>query len=556
MEKICEKCEAKFFITEDDEKFLDKIALVINGKKISIPVPKLCPDCRQQRLLVLRNERALYHRKCDMCNASIISMFPADCRIKVYCKKCWWSDKWNPLDCGKEFDFKKPFFEQFNELVEEVPFAHLIAGGEVENCDYTNYLMTSKNCYLVSSSDYDEDCYYSTYIFRSKNCFDCLFVNDSELLYECVDSNNCYASAFLQDCQNVSDSYLCYDCKSCQNCIGCVGLRNKQYHIMNEKYSKEEYEKKKAGFFGENRNLEILREQFNEFKLKFPHKFAEITGCVDSYGDKLSNCKSAHNCFDLVEARDCKNVALGLKAKDCHDCVGVPNSELCYCSTASPEDYSIHFSAVTWPRSDFLQYCLFCRMSKNSFGCVALHKNEYCILNKQYTKQEYEELLPKIIEYMKKTEEYGEFFPIEISPFSYNETVAQDYFPLTKEEVLVAGWKWHEDESEKMYKGPKVDLPENIDEVTEDICKKILTCEITGKPYRIIPQELMFYKKTGMPIPKKCPDQRHVDRMKLRNPRKLWDRKCEKCSKSVKTSYDSSRPELVYCEECYLAQTY
>jgi hypothetical protein len=52
-------------------------------------------------------------------------------------------------------------------------------------------------------------------------------------------------------------------------------------------------------------------------------------------------------------------------------------------------------------------------------------------LNKQYTKEEYEKLLPKIIAHMKKTGEWGEFFPISISPFNYEETPAMDYYPLT-----------------------------------------------------------------------------------------------------------------------------
>jgi len=547
MEKICKQCSQKFIVTDSDLKFYAKFAVDVASD--------FCVECRQQQILALRNENSLYHRKCDMCQASIISMFPGDSRVKVYCKKCWWGDAWSPLDYGKDFDFSRPFFEQFNELIEKVPFGHLIIGGEVENCDYTNYLMTSKNCYLLSSSDYDEDCYYSTYVFRSKNCFDCLFVNDSELLCQCIDSNNCYGSAFLQDCQNVSDSYFCFDCKGCQNCIGCVGLRNKKFYIMNEKCSEDEFEKKKAAFFGQNKNFDVLRKQFNEFRLKFPHKYAEIEGCVNSYGDRLSNCKNAENCFDLVEAQDCKNVALGLKARDCMDCVGIPNSELCYLSTASPEDYALQFCAVTWPKSTFLQYCMFCRMSNNSFGCVSLHKNEYCILNKQYTKSEYEKLLSKIIEYMRNTGEWGEFYPIKFSLFAYNETVANDYFPLSKEAVLKKGWRWYEDESEKMYKGPRVEIPE-IGDATEDLCKKILICEETGKPYKVIPQELSFYKKMKLPIPRRCPDVRHKDRMKLRNPRKLWDRKCDKCGKIVKSSYAPDRAEIVYCEECYLKQAY
>ena len=32
--------------------------------------------------------------------------------------------------------------------------------------------------------------------------------------------------------------------------------------------------------------------------------------------------------------------------------------------------------------------------------------------------------------------EWGEFFPSSLSPFGYNETVAQEYFPMTREEVI------------------------------------------------------------------------------------------------------------------------
>ena len=95
-----------------------------------------------------------------------------------------------------------------------------------------------------------------------------------------------------------------------------------------------------------------------------------------------------------------------------------------------------------------------------------------------------------------------------------------------------------------------------IADVSDDIVKHILTCEITGKPYKIIPQELKFYREMNLPIPRKCPDQRHKERMALRNPRKLWSRKCKKCGKEMQTTYAPERQEIVYCEECYLKEIY
>jgi hypothetical protein len=76
---------------------------------------------------------------------------------------------------------------------------------------------------------------------------------------------------------------------------------------------------------------------------------------------------------------------------------------------------------------------------------------------------------------------------------------------------------------------PASKLPINLTDVPDDILNWAIECEITGRPFRIIKQELEFYRKYGLPIPRRHPDQRHLDRMKLRNPRKLYDRECMKC---------------------------
>jgi formylmethanofuran dehydrogenase subunit E len=42
-----------------------------------------------------------------------------------------------------------------------------------------------------------------------------------------------------------------------------------------------------------------------------------------------------------------------------------------------------------------------------------------------------------------------------------------------------------------------------------------------------------------------------LSRNKLRNPRKLFNRKCDKCGKEIKSTYSQNRGEIIYCEECY-----
>jgi hypothetical protein len=215
------------------------------------------------------------------------------------------------------------------------------------------------------------------------------------------------------------------------------------------------------------------------------------------------------------------------------------------------------FCNECWESNSDLIYCDSCIGCKNCFGCVGLQHQSYCILNTQYTKEEYEKFVPQIIAAMRNDGIWGEFFPIEKSPFAYNETVAQDYFPLTKGVALEQGLSWQEhDEKADQYMGPDYEIPDDIHNVSDDITKQILRCEVLGKPFKIIPQELKFYKKMGIPIPRKSPDQRHLERLALRSPRKLWSRQCIKCKIAIQTSYAPDRPEQIYCEKCYQKTIY
>lgn len=100
------------------------------------------------------------------------------------------------------------------------------------------------------------------------------------------------------------------------------------------------------------------------------------------------------------------------------------------------------------------------------------------------------------------------------------------------------------------------DLPENIQDVADDMLNKVILCECSGKPFRIIKAELEFYRKHNLPIPHKHPDVRHLERIYLRTPRKLRDRTCMKCGTKIQTTYSPERPEIVYCGQCYNKEIY
>ncbi|MCC6323879.1 hypothetical protein IT400_03765, partial [Candidatus Nomurabacteria bacterium] len=90
-------------------------------------------------------------------------------------------------------------------------------------------------------------------------------------------------------------------------------------------------------------------------------------------------------------------------------------------------------------------------------------------------------------------------------------------------------------------------------DVTDYITKEIISCVECKRAYRIVPIELQFYKRIGLPLPHKCHNCRFLDRYKFINPPKLWHRSCMKegCKNKFETSYSPERPEIIYCESCY-----
>jgi hypothetical protein len=253
--------------------------------------------------------------------------------------------------------------------------------------------------------------------------------------------------------------------------------------------------------------------------------------------------------------------------KDSYDCSSVGASELAYECAHSGGSYNsraLLFCLSSDPLKKItihnVEYSTNTVSSSNCFGCSGVRGGEYVILNKRYTKEEYEDILPKIKKHMMEMPyidslgreyKYGEFFPSELSPFGYNETIAQEYFPLTKNDAKEQGFIWNDFESDAHYTFSDYKIPDDIKDVGDDILKMILKCEKSGKAYRIIPMELSFYRESGIPIPRLSPQERHISRMKELLPRKLFERNCMNCNKIIHTSYSQERPEIIYCEECY-----
>jgi hypothetical protein len=323
-------------------------------------------------------------------------------------------------------------------------------------------------------------------------------------------------------------------------------------------YSKEDYEAKMQEFpLDSAGNYAGARLRFAEVTREAKHPRAWISGHVQNCtGDVLADSADCRDCFDALSSKDCHDVMGAFELKDMRDgCYvgGELGYEICEC-VPMPQHSAFTVNSYTGAN---LYYCDQCMNDcQDCFGCIGLKKKRHCILNKQYTKEEYEALVPRIIDHMRKSGEWGEFFPIALSPFAYNETQAQEYFPLTKEEVIAKGWRWYDGGAEGDAAIPTLrTIPNKISEVQDSITKEILSCSC-GKSYRVIAQELKFLRDSGLPIPRQCPACRRSRRRQLRNPMCVWKRPCAGCAKEIETTYAPQRPEKVFCEDCYLKEVY
>jgi len=557
--KVCRQCSQKFTVEDEDLRFYHQVSPTYAGKKFEIPSPVFCPDCRNQRRLAFRDLRKLYHRKCDFTGEDMISVFSPDKKYKVYSNATWWSDKWDAMDFGRDFDAAKSFFKQFAELSKAVPHMQQ-AAYDNENCPYVNRCSYCKDCYLCFNADNSEDSFYSDIIHELKSSVDCSASKVMENSYWCQDCIDCQNSSNLWKCSNLSESQFCFDCHGSSNLILCWGLRNKQYCIENVQYTKEEYNRKREILnLTSNSSREKLKKKLlNISKEKAIHKFANNIKSENCTGENVISSKNCKDCYDVYLGENLIRVmSVDDNAKDSMDSTSIWNGAELEYEVMSCSQYNIQFSMNVWESRDMM-YCELCRSCKNCFGCVGLKHKEYCILNKQYPKGEYEKKVAEIIEHMQITQEWGEFFPINISPFGYNETEAFDFYPLDKEEAIKITANWQDNDFATKYPGdyykPKDDIREYEEEQERNkLLSGVIKCQRSGKPFKILPQELAFYLANKIPIPTLHYDERFNERFKLKNPRRLYHRQCmnEGCNNEFETTYAPERPEKVYCESCY-----
>lgn len=538
----CRVCQVQFQIPDEDKSLY---------QKLDVSFPRECFKCRIEHLYGFWLFGKFRKGKSDLSGKDLITTLPENARYPIYTYQEWYSDTWELP--ALIYNPEKSFLAQLKELQEQVPRPHQDASNNVD-CDWSTDIFDSKNCYLCRAIINGENLSYCLRVFQSKDSIDLTYCYRCEQSYDltyCFDCYNvrhsfnvrgCLNSAFLFDCRNVQDSFMCWN------------LRNKQFHILNQPYSKEEYQEKIKEFqFGSRAALKKLREQFQEaIRTEAWHRANFNMRVENSTGNYLTNCNDCQNCFLFEDSEECRNMVRGLQAKSCIDCIGTGGqSERCGRSVAAyPSCYNVKYSLWTnnCRDSEYLDTCIDC---SDCFGCIGLKKKKFCILNTQYTEEEYRRLKEKIIQSMKTEGVYGEFLPLSFAPGGYNLSTATLLFDRTREDVEKIGGVWEEVVSGGEGMDPR-ELVDDIKEAADEITSQALLCPRTNYRFNIAPAELDFYKRKNIPLPEYHPDFRNKERFRSFAVLDSYQATCGVCRKEITTFYP---PELGYqkiaCIECY-----
>ena len=427
------------------------------------------------------------------------------------------------LDHGLDYDFGISFFDNFQSLLRNVPFSALYNYSGAENSNFAFSVLNSKNCYL--SFTVISDCENIAYSFAVKewctNVFNSIQVsNHSENIYESNSIIKSYQIFYSKFVENSSDIWFSSNMLWCRECIFSDGLENQSYCIENVPYSEEEYFQKKK---------EILKDVS-----KHTSWYRQVNGIgknlwsVDiqngNFVLRSEDVKDGMYCFNLKHAKNTFVVGspkLNEYMYDAFEAWAHGNSHFYWALNAWVSSENLYNSEgiVTGYNifySRFLENCNYC------LWCIWLRNQEYCILNKQYTKEDWFATVDRIFSRMEEDNLLGDFFPWYVNPFYFNDTIGDIVGDFDKHEIEEAGYLWRD---EKI----RVDIPEWSDiisteelkdnqwysadwswRINPEVLKKVIE-DNNGNYYRIVQMEYDFLVKHNLPLP----EIHWLDRMKL-----------------------------------------
>jgi hypothetical protein len=480
-----------------------------------LPLPTVHPFEALRRMYVFGCLRHIFKDKSCISGQSILTRFNPAIGTKV-CTTDEFFDVVDNCDVGQSYDFKRPFFDQWYEVFRNSIFSPLNKSN-CEDSDYVNGALNLKGCYLCFAMWDSQDCQYCVTALSCRDCIDLCYSFGCELCYSGNNLTRCYEVQESTDCSDCQSSFGLYGCSNCQNCYGCVGLNRAQYCIFNQQVSREAYlefilDRDLASYASRKKAIQECdlfskeqKYQANTISISDRATGAYIERCEDV--EEVNNCVSSRFSGYLIIGQDAHYCyrGLGVKSSFTYHCHGFDSSNNYFCYTPRGGGNNV-YSAFLYNN------CTDC------FGCSSLTKKSYCILNKQYSKDEYFDLVPRIIAHMKSTGEWGEWFPIEYAPHYYEEGSWAEFMKdIPREVALARGYKMLPVSGELKNLEAITDLPDRLTpEVIPALIAKPIRCPKTGKLFNLQKRELEFYLRMQIPVPRVHWNERMQERINSR----------------------------------------
>lgn len=269
-----------------------------------------------------------------------------------------------------------------------------------ENCDYATSVYYCNNVYHGFDVNNSKDSAYIQSSLLCVNCFDVDYTVECELTFESIDAFKCYNCTYLEDCGNMRDADYCSRSSNCHDVFGCVRLKNKSFCIFNRQLSEADYREKVKEYKkwpAEKVWAEVVKIQ-DRFPVTQTHEdFNQNT----PFGNYIYYNKDCYMCFDATNNESCAYIYEGHKNKMCYDISLSGESQLSYEFIDSALLFNCNYAM--WSKScQDSWYMMSCFDVKDSIGCFGLNHRQYCILNRQLSKEDYERISGPLLAELKQ----------------------------------------------------------------------------------------------------------------------------------------------------------
>lgn len=471
---------------------------------LRLPYPRIHPLETLRQIFSYSHLTSLYRATSTHSGKPQITRYRPALGYKICTLEEFNSGSIDNIDAARAYDFTRPFFQQFDELMHSA-LQPPLNSTNTEDSDFVNGALNVRGCYLSFNIMESQDCLYCISSYNGHDNLFCVQTNRCQYCYGCVNVDGCYECQHCLFSNNCSGCFGCYDCIGCSDCIGCVGLRNARHQIYNVQHSPEEFAKRRRDFnLNSHAKHERLLKECREFVASQNPRREFLVNTEDSTGNYLRSCRNLHQCWLGANCEDCGYL---FPLIDSHDCWygWAMNSELTYHS-GSMKSRHVAYSYSTLE----CESCIYCYHCYNRcafcIGCVGLRGKSFCILNKQYSKKEFFELAPRVVAHMQSTGEWGLFLPPGISPYPYQESGAPDFIePLPDDELKRRGYRVLDlaDPAPTGNAVPASELPDDIKTVDIDSwAGRAVKCSETGQVFNLQKKELAAYKRLDLPLPR------------------------------------------------------